>query len=84
MKDPSWVAGLRTKPNADFEVGASYSRGPWMEDLFAGTINPVYKFDHGVLGDADVVVASDRITVGGNAVELGLVSPYTDMLPGAD
>jgi acetoacetyl-[acyl-carrier protein] synthase len=54
------------------------------EGMIAGTINPVYKFDHGVLGDADVVVASDRITVGGNAVELGLVSPYTDMLPGAD
>ncbi len=51
------------------------------DGVIAGAINPVYKFDHGVLGDSDVEIASDRISVGGNVVELGMVSAYADMLP---
>ncbi len=52
------------------------------DGMLAGAINPIYKFDHGVLGDTDVEIASDRISVGGNVVELGMVSAYADMLPG--
>ncbi len=54
------------------------------DGMIAGTINPVYKFDHGVLGDSDVEMDANRVTVGGSEVDLGLVSPYTDMLPGAE
>jgi acetoacetyl-[acyl-carrier protein] synthase len=51
------------------------------DGMIAGTINPVYKFDHGVLGDSDVEMDANRVSVGGSVVDLGLVSPYTDMLP---
>ncbi|MBP6683488.1 MAG: beta-ketoacyl synthase [Halioglobus sp.] len=53
------------------------------DGMIAGAINPVYRFDHGVLGDSDVEIAADRISLGGNVVELGTVSAYADMLPGA-
>jgi acetoacetyl-[acyl-carrier protein] synthase len=53
------------------------------DGMIAGAISPVYRFDHGVLGDSDVEIAADRISVGGNVVELGMVSAYADMLPGA-
>lgn len=53
------------------------------DGMIAGAINPVYRFDHGVLGDSDVEIAAERISVGGNVVELGMVSAYADMLPGA-
>jgi len=53
------------------------------DGMTAGVINPVYRFDHGVLGDSDVEITAERITVGGNFVELGMVSDYVDMLPGA-
>jgi acetoacetyl-[acyl-carrier protein] synthase len=51
------------------------------DGMVAGTINPVYKFDHGVLGDDDVEYGANRITIGGSPVALDLVSPYVDMLP---
>lgn len=54
------------------------------EGMSAGTIKPVYKFDHGVLGDADVAYGDNTITVGGRAVDLDLTSPYTDMIPVPD
>ena len=52
--------------------------------MIAGTIEPVYKFDHGVLGDNDVEYGDGNISIGGSAVNLALVSPYDDMLPDAD
>jgi acetoacetyl-[acyl-carrier protein] synthase len=52
--------------------------------MTAGTINPVYKFDHGVLGSADVSYEDNKILVGGSPVALDLVSPYDDMLPNRD
>ena len=57
----------------------AYDRG-----MIAGTIEPVYKFDHGVLGDNDVEYGDGNISIGGSAVNLALVSPYDDMLPDAD
>ena len=52
------------------------------DDMIAGRLAPVYKFDHGVLLDGDVELNPHRITLGGQTVELDLVSPYDDMNPG--
>ena len=59
-------------------------RQAYDEGMTAGAIAPVYKFDHGVLGDADVEYGDSHITVGGRTVSLALVSPYGDMLPDRD
>jgi hypothetical protein len=40
LERPSWVVGARAKPSASLEIGASYNRGPWMEEIGAGTIAP--------------------------------------------
>jgi acetoacetyl-[acyl-carrier protein] synthase len=47
--------------------------------MIAGTVDPVYKFDHGVLHDEDVEVGSQQLVVGGQVVRLDMVSPYDDM-----
>jgi acetoacetyl-[acyl-carrier protein] synthase len=47
--------------------------------FIAGTISPVYKFDHGVLGDGDVEVGAQQLTIGRHTVRLDQVSPYDDM-----
>ena len=54
------------------------------EGMIAGSVEPIYKFDHGVLGDADVDISADRICIGGGSVNLATVSPYDDMLPTED
>jgi len=51
------------------------------DGMIAGSIEAVYKFDHGVLGDADVEYGDKRISIDGRHVDLDLVSPYDDMLP---
>jgi hypothetical protein len=38
MKHPSWVIGARGRPTASVEIGASYNRGPWLDQIVAGTI----------------------------------------------
>ena len=38
LRDPSWVAAVRTAPSASLDVGVSYARGPWMEEIVGGTI----------------------------------------------
>jgi acetoacetyl-[acyl-carrier protein] synthase len=50
------------------------------EAMIAGTQEPVYRFDDGVLLDGDVEMSAHRMIVGGNAVELDLGTPYQDML----
>ena len=47
--------------------------------MIAGTVDPVYKFDHGVLQDSDVEVGADQLQLGGKVVRLDLESPYDDM-----
>lgn len=37
---PSWVVGARMKPWASLDIGVSYNRGPWMEEIIDGTIQP--------------------------------------------
>ena len=49
------------------------------DGMIAGTISPVYKFDHGVLGDGDVKVGAQQLTIGPHTVRLDQVSPYDDM-----
>ena len=49
------------------------------DGMIAGTISPVYKFDHGVLGDSDVEVGAQQLTIGRHTVRLDQVSPYADM-----
>jgi hypothetical protein len=40
FEHPSWVAGARWKPSPSLEVGVSYNRGPWLEEITAGAILP--------------------------------------------
>ena len=40
LRSPSWVVGARSKLSASVELGASYNRGPWMEEITAGAILP--------------------------------------------
>ena len=49
------------------------------EGMIAGNIEPVYKFDHGVLHDADIEVTANEVTVGGHKVDLRMTSPFDDM-----
>jgi acetoacetyl-[acyl-carrier protein] synthase len=51
------------------------------DGMIAGTIDPIYKFDHGVLGDGDVEYGAHQISIAGRVVNLDLVSPYGDMMP---
>jgi hypothetical protein len=38
LDHPSWVLAARTTPFASVEVGVSYNRGPWMDEIVAGSI----------------------------------------------
>jgi acetoacetyl-[acyl-carrier protein] synthase len=49
------------------------------DDMIAGKQMPIYKFDHGVLGDDDVEMDGHELRIAGKAVGLDLVSPYDDM-----
>jgi acetoacetyl-[acyl-carrier protein] synthase len=49
------------------------------DGMIAGTIPPVYKFDHGVLHDNDIEMGAQSLTIGGHEVRLNLESPYDDM-----
>jgi hypothetical protein len=40
LRNPSWVVAARTQPFASLDLGVSYSRGPWMEKIVAGSIRP--------------------------------------------
>lgn len=49
------------------------------DSMIAGTIEPVYKFDHGVLHDSDVELSAQLLTIAGQEVHLDRESPYDDM-----
>ena len=49
------------------------------DGMIAGEVQPIYKFDHGVLHDDDVQMDDRSITVGGRTVSLDLPSPFSDM-----
>ncbi|MEP4485185.1 MAG: beta-ketoacyl synthase [Halioglobus sp.] len=48
-------------------------------DVIAGDLGPVYKFDHGVLGDNDVELNEHEVIIDGRSVNLDLASPFDDM-----
>jgi len=54
------------------------------DGMIAGSIDPIYKFDHGVLGVGDVEYGVNQISIDGKVVDLNLTSPYEDMLSDKD
>ena len=49
------------------------------QGMIAGTVEPVYRFDHEVLQDADVVFDAGRIVLDGRPVALEVEAPFDDM-----
>ncbi len=49
------------------------------EGMIAGRIEPIYKFDHGVLQDADVVVSAQEVSLGAQTIALEVESAYDDL-----
>jgi hypothetical protein len=47
----------------------------------AGQEAPRYRFDHGVLGDADVSITDGEITLGSARVSLAQANPFVDSAP---
>ncbi|PLW82809.1 beta-ketoacyl synthase [Kineobactrum sediminis] len=50
--------------------------------MIAGKVAPTYRFDYGVLGDADVSVGDRAMQVGNYHIDLDLANPYQDMSVG--
>ncbi|HEY7775175.1 MAG TPA: beta-ketoacyl synthase, partial [Kineobactrum sp.] len=50
--------------------------------MIAGKMAPTYRFDYGVLGDADVSVGDRSMQVGAYHIDLDLANPYQDMSAG--
>ncbi len=49
--------------------------------MIAGEVAPTYRFDFGVLGDADVSIGARDMQVGSYRIDLDLANPYDDMQP---
>ncbi|MEQ9465132.1 MAG: beta-ketoacyl synthase [Haliea sp.] len=49
--------------------------------MIAGEVAPTYRFDYGVLGDADVSIGARDMQVGSYRIDLDLANPYDDMQP---
>jgi acetoacetyl-[acyl-carrier protein] synthase len=49
------------------------------DGMIAGTVRPVYKFDHGVLHENDIEMGPQVLSIGGHIVHLDIESPYVDM-----
>ena len=49
------------------------------EAMTAGTAELIYKFDHGVLGDDDVRLDANALSVGERQIALTVETPYADM-----
>jgi acetoacetyl-[acyl-carrier protein] synthase len=49
------------------------------DGMIAGTVEPIYRFDHGVLHDSDIAMSAQALTIGGFEVRLDSASPYLDM-----
>ena len=55
---------------ADQHEGVEQLRRALEESRLAGSWSPTYRFDDGVVGDEDIQIERDRITVSGRVVEL--------------
>lgn len=58
------------------------ARENYDQQVTAGQVKPVYRFDFGVLGDDDVQLAERSLMVGDYAISLDLPNPWGDMTPG--
>jgi acetoacetyl-[acyl-carrier protein] synthase len=58
------------------------ARRDYDEAVTAGRVKPVYRFDHGVLGDEDVALKASSLRVGDYEIALDLRNPWDDMTPG--
>lgn len=58
------------------------ARRDYDEAVTAGRVKPVYRFDHGVLGDDDVALSASALRVGDFDIPLDLPNPWGDMTPG--
>jgi hypothetical protein len=38
LEHPSWVFAARTRPSPSVELGVSYNRGPWMDEIVTGSV----------------------------------------------
>ena len=61
----------QTANEAVVQAQADYDEG-----MIAGTVEPVYRFDHGVLADGDVQLDAHKVNVGGYEVSLDLENPF--------
>lgn len=59
--------------------GVREAQQAYDDNMIAGSIDPVYKFDHGVLNGGDVEVGAHQLSIGGHVVDLDRESPYEDM-----
>ncbi|MEQ1856006.1 MAG: hypothetical protein ABL963_06015 [Longimicrobiales bacterium] len=74
LEHPSWVAAARWKASPSLELGLSYDRGPWLEEVTAGTFQPVggsvpsrWDFDQELIS-ADVAFARGATVVRGEVI----------------
>jgi hypothetical protein len=40
LRHPSWVVGARAQVSPSLQIGGSYDRGPWLDEITVGTIQP--------------------------------------------
>jgi acetoacetyl-[acyl-carrier protein] synthase len=74
-------SGAELRAWREANEGVLEKQAAYDEGMIAGTVEPIYKFDHGVLLDDDVELGAHSLTVGGQVVDLDLGSPYGDMTP---
>lgn len=69
LSDPTWVVAARTRPSIDLELGASWSRGPWMEPFTVPDATPrsFRDFDQEIVS-ADVTFARGATMVRAEAM----------------
>lgn len=58
--------------------GVAQAQQSYDEGMIAGTIEPVYRFDHGVLKDEDVELDANEVRLGDYAVSLQLDNPFAE------
>lgn len=61
--------------------GVREQQAAYDDAMLAGSIDPVYHFDHGVLTDADVTLSESAVQLGGHTIDLAVDSPFPDMTP---
>ncbi len=70
FQSPSWVAGLGLTVSPELRFGASYNRGPWLEDVTGGAPPPGFNRSDYVqeMVSADVTLARGPVMVRGEVV----------------